>query len=43
MTGAPGSREEAIARLAAVRQQIDAAGRDDPTAAYKARLAQCRA
>ncbi|EXI84244.1 MAG: Type IV secretion system protein virB10 [Candidatus Accumulibacter regalis] len=40
VTGAPGSREEAIARLAAVRQQIDAAGRDDPTAAYKARLAQ---
>jgi len=40
VTGAPGSREEAIARLAAVRQQIDAVGRDDPTAAYKARLAQ---
>ncbi|MBL8367535.1 MAG: TrbI/VirB10 family protein [Candidatus Accumulibacter sp.] len=40
VTGAPRSREEAIARLAAVRQQIDAAGRDDPTAAYKARLAQ---
>ena len=39
-TGTPGSREEAIARLLAVRQQIDAAGRDDPAAAYEARLAQ---
>lgn len=37
--GAPGSREDTIAKLAAVRQQIDAATRDDPTAAYKARLA----
>src|SRR5262249_49803557 len=39
-TAVPGSREDAIARLAAVRQQIEASGRDDPTAAYKARLAQ---
>lgn len=38
--GAPASREDALAQLAAVRQQIDAATRDDPTAAYKARLQQ---
>lgn len=37
--GAP-TREETLAQLAAVRQQIDANTRDDPTAAYKARLAQ---
>jgi len=37
--GAPGSREEAASKLAAFRQEIDAAGQD-PTAAYKARLAQ---
>jgi type IV secretion system protein TrbI len=36
------SREEALAELASVRQQIDANMRDDPTAAYHARLAQLR-
>ena len=36
------NREEALAELAAVRQQIDANLRDDPTAAYHARLAQLR-
>ena len=40
MQGAPASRDEALARLAAVRQQIEASTRDDPTAAYKARLQQ---
>jgi type IV secretion system protein VirB10 len=35
---APGTRDEIVAKLAAVRQQIDAATADDPTAAYKARL-----
>lgn len=40
---APVTREEALARLAAVRQQIDAQTRDDPTAAYKARLQQLQA
>lgn len=38
--GAPATRDEALARLAAVRQQIEASTRDDPTAAYKARLQQ---
>lgn len=37
---APATREEALARLAAVRQQIDAQTRDDPTAAYQSRLQQ---
>jgi type IV secretion system protein TrbI len=37
---APGSREETLAKLAAVRQQLSAAAHEDPTAAYKARLAQ---
>lgn len=37
---APATREEALARMAAVRQQIEAQTRDDPTAAYKARLQQ---
>jgi|APEBP8051073302_1049394.scaffolds.fasta_scaffold00189_5 type IV secretory pathway VirB10-like protein len=37
--GAPGSREETLTRLAAIRQQSEAAVHDDPTAAYKARLA----
>lgn len=41
--GAPGTRDEALSRLAAVRQQIDAQTRDDPTAAYQARLQQIRA
>lgn len=43
VTGAPGSREEALARLAAVRQQIEASTRDDPTAAFSARLLQIQA
>ncbi len=37
---APASNAEVLARLAAVRQQIDAATQDDPTAAYQARLQQ---
>lgn len=37
------TKDEALARLAAVRQQIDAQTRDDPTAAYKARLQQLQA
>jgi type IV secretory pathway VirB10-like protein len=41
--GAPANREEALARIAAVRQQLEAATRDDPTAAYKARLQQLQA
>lgn len=41
-TTIPASREEAIARIAAVQQQIDAQTRDDPTAAYQARLQQLR-
>lgn len=39
----PATREEALQRIAAVRQQLDAATRDDPTAAYKARLQQLQA
>ena len=39
-SGAPLTRDELLARLASVRQQIEANTRDDPTAAYKARLAQ---
>lgn len=38
--GGPATREEALARLAALRQQIDAQTRDNPTAAYQARLRQ---
>jgi type IV secretion system protein TrbI len=38
--GVPASREDALARIAAARRQIDAVSADDPTAAYKARLAQ---
>jgi len=38
--GTSGSREEALAKLAAVRQEIDAQTLEDPTAAYHARLAQ---
>lgn len=41
-TGAPKTREEMLAKLASVRQQIDANLREDPTAAYQARLAQLR-
>jgi type IV secretion system protein TrbI len=37
---APVTREDAIARITAARRQIEAASADDPTAAYKARLAQ---
>lgn len=40
--GAPPSREDVLARLAAVRQQAEGARSDDPTAAYQARLAQIR-
>jgi type IV secretory pathway VirB10-like protein len=36
------TRDEALARMAALRQQIEANARDDPTAAYKARLAQIK-
>jgi type IV secretory pathway VirB10-like protein len=46
--GIPGNgtlvtHKEALARLAAVRQQIDAQTRDNPTAAYQARLQQLQA
>jgi type IV secretory pathway VirB10-like protein len=41
--GTPTTRDETLARLAAVRQQIDSSTRDDPTAAYKARLQQIQA
>lgn len=41
-TSIPQTRDEMLARLAAVRQQIDAQRTDDPTAAYQARLAQLR-
>jgi type IV secretory pathway VirB10-like protein len=40
--GAPRTREEMLAKLASVRQQIDTNLREDPTAAYHARLAQLR-
>ncbi|GKS70539.1 type IV secretion system protein VirB10 [Nitrosomonas sp. PY1] len=40
--GAPKTREEMLAKLASVRQQIDANLREDPTAAYHARLARLR-
>jgi type IV secretion system protein VirB10 len=36
------SRDEVLARLAAVRQQAEGARIEDPTAAYQARLAQIR-
>ncbi len=42
-SGQPATREEALVRLAAVRQQIDAQTRDNPTAAYQARLLQLQA
>ena len=38
----PRTRQEMIERLAAVRQQISAATRDDPTAAYQARMEQVK-
>jgi type IV secretory pathway VirB10-like protein len=40
--GTPQSRDEMLARLAAVRQQAEGARTEDPTAAYQARLAQIR-
>ncbi len=40
--GATPSREEALAKLAVVRQQIDSVARDDPNATYQARLQQIR-
>jgi type IV secretory pathway VirB10-like protein len=36
------TRDEMLARLAAVREEIASAQREDPTAAYQARLAQIR-
>lgn len=39
-SGAPAGNADVLARLAAVRQQLDAATRDDPTAGYQARLQQ---
>lgn len=42
-SGAPQTRDEMLARLASVRQQIDAQRTTDPTAAYQQRLAQMRA
>ena len=39
-TGAPKTREEMLAKLASVRQQIDKNLREDPTVAYQTRLAQ---
>ncbi|MCB1977547.1 MAG: conjugal transfer protein TrbI, partial [Nitrosomonas sp.] len=41
-TGSTPSREEALLEMARVRQQIDANLREDPTAAYHARLAHLR-
>lgn len=35
---APASRDEAVSRLATIRQQLDAGTRDDLTAAYKTRM-----
>jgi len=42
-SGTTQTRDEMLARLAAVRQQISAQASGDPTAAYQARLAQIRA
>lgn len=39
----PATRAEALVKLAAVRQQIDAQTSNDPTAAYRARLQQLQA
>ncbi|MDF7677055.1 TrbI/VirB10 family protein [Neisseriaceae bacterium ESL0693] len=41
-TSPPQTRDEMLARLAAVRQQIEAQRTNDPTATYQARLAQLR-
>jgi type IV secretion system protein VirB10 len=43
LTSGTPSRDDVQAQLAAVQQQINAATRDDPTAAYKARLQQIQA
>jgi len=40
---APPSREEALTHIAALQQQADAQGRDNPTSAYMARLQQLQA
>lgn len=40
--GAPQTRDDVLARLAALRRQADGARLDDPTAAYQTRLAQLR-
>jgi len=42
-SGAPLTRDEQLARLAAVRQQIEAHTQGDPTAAYKTRLQHLQA
>jgi type IV secretion system protein VirB10 len=39
----PATHEEALVKLAAVRQQIDAQTSNDPTAAYRARMQQLQA
>lgn len=39
----PATEAEALARIAAARQRLQAEAKSDPTAAYKARLAQLRA
>lgn len=41
--GAPLSREEALTQIAALQQQADAQGRDNPASAYIARLQQLQA
>lgn len=42
LRGAPQSREDALAQIAAARQQIESTRTSDPTAAYQARLNQVR-
>lgn len=42
MSSTPQTRDEVLARLAAVRQQIAAQQSSDPTTAYQARIAQLR-
>lgn len=41
--GEPVSQQDALARIAAARQRLQEASRNDPTAAYKARMAELRA
>ena len=41
--GAPSSQQDALARIAAARQRMQEASRSDPTAAYKARMAELKA